>query len=581
LLILLAAATAAAAPADSVYRHGYVYTVDAKDGIASAVAVSQGRIVYVGTDAGAARYIGKSTQVVDLQGRMLMPGLVDGHMHPLSGGAALLKCNLAYEALTIAQFQQRIQACLDKTREHEPDGWLEVVGWFSQNMVPAGTTTTAATLDVLNTKRPIVVQNTFGHTSLVNSRALQLGGITAQTPDPLGGKIARDAHGNATGILEDAAQEFVDGKIPKPSAADQLAAARATLTALAQQGVTTFMDAGASADSMTAYTALQKEGALTVRAHFAPVIQPPDGRDPPKAIAAVKALATKFDQGPIGPQPGITVRNTKLFLDGVITAPAFTGAVIEPYWVNHGTEQHPQWGPGTDRGPPVYFPAPILAQLLIGLAEAGLDPHMHADGDGAVRAGLDAAAELRRKHPSLDARVAIAHNELVHPADYPRYAALNVNPVLSLQWGKPAADTVEGARDILGPARFRIMEPSGFLHAAGARIAYGSDWPVDPLNEWFALKVGVTRTNVPGSPPQWSGRLGDDVGLSRQTALRAITMNSSYQLHQEALTGSIEAGKLADFIVLDRNVMKIAPEDIANVKVLRTVVGGKTVYEAK
>ena len=579
-LSLSITATAAESLADSVYERGFVYTVDAKDSVHSALAVRDGKIIYVGNDAGVKKYKGRSTQVIDLKGRMLMPGLVDGHMHPLQGGAHLLQCNLQYEALTIEQFQSKIQACLDKTHDQEPDGWLDVVGWFQTNMLPAGVATTYATLDALKTQRPIVVESSFGHTVLANSRAIRLANITAATPDPLGGKIARDAAGNPTGIFEDASFHPLLALVPRPTVADDLAAARATLGVLAKQGITTFLDATGTPEAMAAYTALSREGLLTVRAHFAPVISPVDGRDPLKAIAAVKELAVRYDQGPVVVKPGITVRNTKLFLDGVITAPAFTGAMLAPYWINKGTDAHPQWGPGSNRGPDVYFPAPLLSTLVIGLGEAGLEPHMHADGDGAVRAGLDAFETLRRKHPELDVRAAIAHDEIVDPADFPRYAALNVIPVLSLQWGKPASDTIDSARDFLGPARFRLLEPSGFLHAAGARIAYGSDWPVDALDEWFALKVGVTRTNAPEAGPKYAGRLGDDVGLSRKTVLRAITMNSSYQLHQDAQTGSLEVGKFADMIVIDRNFMKVLPEDIAKIKVLRTVVGGRTVYAA-
>ena len=159
---------------------------------------------------------------------------------------------------------------------------------------------------------------------------------------------------------------------------------------------------------------------------------------------------------------------------------------------------------------------------------------------------------------------------------------LNVIPVLSFQWEKPASDTMENARDYMGPARFKYMEPAAFLANAGARIAYGSDWPVDPLDEWFALKVGVTRTNSPGERAEICGpRLSEDAGLSRAQVLRAITMNSSYELHQDQLTGSLEVGKLADLIVLDRNVLKIPAEEIAEVKVLQTVVGGRAVYEAE
>ena len=215
-----AAATHGAA--DTVYRHGRVYTVDAHDTIQEALAIRDGRIVYVGSDAGVAAFVGPKTAVVDLHGRMLMPGLVDGHSHPLQGGGTLLKCNLKYEQITVAQMQAAIQACLDQTQVREPDAWLEVVNWFQEGMLPAGTVTNRATLDALKTKRPIFVMSSFGHTALVNSRGLQLAGITAQTRDPLGGKVGRDASGKPSGILEDAAQEDVAKQIPAPTPADNV-----------------------------------------------------------------------------------------------------------------------------------------------------------------------------------------------------------------------------------------------------------------------------------------------------------------------------------------------------------------------
>jgi len=505
-------AAMAPAAADTVYRGGLVYTVDAHDSLQQALAIRAGRIVYVGGDAGLAALIGPGTTVIDLHGRMLMPGLVDGHMHPLQGGGSLLKCNLNYEQLNIAQMQARIQACLDKTQAREPDAWLEVVNWFQEGMVPAGTRTSRATLDALKTKRPIFVASSFGHTALVNTRALQLAGVTAQAPDPLGGKVGHDASGNPSGILEDAAQETVAKQIAAPTAAENAKAAAAALDALRKQGVTTFLDAAAEPPSLEAFAAMKRQGKLTARAHFALLITPPQGRDPQQATAMVKSLAQRYDQGKVVPAPALTVRNVKLFLDGVITAPASTGAMLTPYLSLQGAPGNPHWAPSASRGPDVYFPAPVLSALLKDIAEAGFEPHMHADGDRAVREGLDGIGALRQQFPDRDIRAAIAHNEIVDPADFPRYQQLNVIPVLSFQWEKQAPDTMEGAREYLGPARFKYMEPAGFLAAAGARIAYGSDWPVDPLDEWFALKVGVTRINAPQPDHKYAGRLSDDKG---------------------------------------------------------------------
>jgi predicted amidohydrolase YtcJ len=572
------AATAAAA--DTVYRHGYVYTVDAHDSVRQALAIRAGRIVYAGGDSGAAAFVGPNTVVVDLRGRMVMPGLVDGHSHPLQGGGALLKCNLNYEQLNISQMQARIQSCLDQTQAREPDAWLEVVNWFQEGMRPAGTLTSRATLDALKTQRPILVMSSFGHTVLVNSRALQLAGVTAGTPDPLGGKVGRDATGKPSGILEDAAQAAVAKQIPAPTPADNVKAATAALDAFRKQGVTTFLDAAAEPPALDAFATVQREGKLTARAHFAVLITPPQGREPKDAVAMVRTLAQRYDQGEVGPEPKLTVRNVKLFLDGVITAPAMTGAMLMPYFSLQGAPANPHWAPSLNRGPEVYFPAPILAALLIEVAGAGFEPHMHADGDRAVHEGLDGIGVLRRQFPDRDIRAAIAHDEIVDPADFARYKQLNVIPVLSFQWEKQAPDTMEGAQDYLGPARFKYMEPAGFLAAAGARIAFGSDWPVDPLDEWFALKVGVTRTNAPQPDHKYAAPLSEDKGLSRHEVLRAITMNAAYELHQDESTGSLETGKLADMIVLDRNFFDIPAEQIADIKVLQTVVGGRVVFQS-
>ena len=577
----VAAAAPAPRPADLVYRNGIIYTVDARDTVQQALAIRAGRIAYVGSDSGVASFIDGKTRVVDLKGRFAMPGLVDGHMHPLEGGASLRKCNLNYEQLTALQMQGKIQACLDSTRVREPDGWLEVVSWFQEGMVPAGVAVSRATLDVLKTKRPILVSSSFGHTSLVNSRALAAAGISAATADPLGGKIGRDPKGTPTGILDDAAQDQVRAKLPKPSKEDDLKSATMALDAMRKQGVTTFLDAMAESPSLAAFTRLQHRGALTARAHFALLITPREGREPKRAVQKVSALARRYDAGKPAPNPGIRVHNVKLFLDGVISAPALSGAMLEPYWARPAGSGDGPWAPSTNRGPPVYFPAPLLRTLLIDIVAAGFEPHMHADGDRAVREGLDGIQAFRERYPARDVRAAIAHDEIVDPADFPRFRQLNAIPVLSFQWEKPASDTIDNARDYLGPARFKFIEPAGFLAAAGARIAFGSDWPVDPLNEWFALKVGVTRTNAPQSGPKYAGRLSEDPGLERRAVLRAITMNSSYELHQDEVTGSIEVGKFADLIVLDRNVLEIPADEIADTIVLQTVVGGRIVYQAE
>jgi predicted amidohydrolase YtcJ len=575
---LTGVAGAQAAPVDAVYTHASIWT-GAGGERAQALVVQDGRLRFVGSTAEALKTAG-SLAVVDLAGQFVMPGLVDGHMHPLEGGQKLMKCSLHYERLTVPQMQAAIQKCLDATRDQEPDGWLNVVAWFREAMIPADADTTLATLDALKTRRPIIVESSFGHSALINSRAKQLAKIDAHTPDPAGGRINHDSHGEPSGILEDSAYDPVLALIPKFTPAMNHQAALLALKAMREQGITSFLDAQANAETVSVFAAIQREGALTARGHFAVEIHVEEGRDPKQAIATVQALAAKYDQGPAQVAPTIMVRNIKLFLDGVISAPAFTGAMLTPYFKDTGTAQAPHWVPGENPGPAVYFPPALLSELVLRGARAGFEPHMHADGDRAVRAGLDAYAALRREFTPDQVRAAIAHDEAVDPADYPRFAQLGVIPVLSFQWEKRAPDSIDSDEDYLGPARFRVTEPAGYLARAGARIAYGSDWPVDPLDEWFALKVGVTRENDPKAGAKYQGRLGDDPGLTVDQVLTAITANSAYELHADAQVGTLEPGKFADFIVLDRDPFAIPPAQIADIKVRRTVVGGATVYAA-
>ena len=568
------------APADLVLTNGKIYTADARDSVTEAVAIRAGRVVWTGSSAGVKALVGAQTRVIDLAGRFAMPGLVDGHMHPLEAGQKLLKCNLNYEPLTVAQFQRGIQACLDATKPDEPDGWLQVVGWFQQAMLPEGTKTSRATLDGLKTRRPIVVTDSFGHTVLANSRALQLAKITQETRDPVGGAVEHDGAGEPSGVLQDAASDPVYALLPKATAAENAAAAIEALHAMTRQGITSFLDADAEREDLEAFTAAGLAGKLTARAHFAMHIDPAEAEHPEAVVARIVGFRKEFDQGALTPVPTLTVRNAKMYIDGVISGPAYTGAMLEAYLVNAGTADAPRWVPGPTRGPELYYAPEKLAVLLVELAKNGIDPHMHVDGDRAVHVALDAIAALRAAMPGADIRPGLAHCEIVSPADYARFGQLGAFPVLSMQWEKQAPDTVEQLRDAMGPERAKILEPAGVLLAAGAPVAFGSDWPVDRLDEWFALKVGVTRLNAPEAGAQYQHPLRTDPGLTATQAIRANTITAARELHADAVSGSLEEGKFGDVIVLDRDPLTIAPEEIAKVKVLTTFVGGKMVWES-
>nr|WP_154861519.1 amidohydrolase [Pseudomonas fluorescens] len=571
-----------ATPADTVMRNGYVYTVDGQNSVQQAIAISGGKIVYVGSDAGVDGYIGKQTQLIDLAGRMLMPGFVDAHMHPGDGGRAMTLCDLKYQTMTRAQFQASIQACLDAEKDKGPDVWLEVGSWDRMGMTGLDGDADKSTLDALKTQRPIQVRSTDFHTVLTNSRGLELAGINKNTADPEDGKYRRDSAGNPNGICEDGAAESLAAVVPPATDTEKLNQMRAALDAMRQQGITSFFDALAGPENGKAFTRLQKSGELTARALLAIKLDPAAAAaDPVKTIAEAKALASTYDQGEVKVVPGVSMRHVKLFLDGIINAPADTGAMLTPYLHNSGTDKAPQWTPGKNLGE-LYFPPQVLNPLVLQAVKAGLDPHLHATGERAVRDALDSVAYVRKELPGQDFRPAIAHAESVDPADYARFKALDVTATMSFQWAQQAPSTVDGTSDHLGAARFARMEPSGSIAHAGGRVAFGSDWPVDPLDEFLALKVGVTRSGDPSNPhsygPKYAGRLNADPALSRAEVLRSITLSSAEQLKLDAVLGSVEAGKFADLIVLDKNFMQVPEEELGRNDVLLTLVGGKVVW---
>ncbi len=588
LFVAVATATAfsgmalAATPADTVMRNGYVYTIDGQNSVQQAIAISSGKIVYVGSDAGVGAYIGKQTQLIDLAGRMLMPGFVDAHMHPGDGGRAMTLCDLKYQTMTRAQFQTSIQACLDAEKDKGPDVWLEVGSWDRMGMTGLDGDADKSTLDALKTQRPIQVRSTDFHTVLTNSRGLELAGINKNTADPEDGKYRRDSAGNPNGICEDGAAESLAAVVPPATDAEKLNQVRAALDAMRQQGITSFFDALSGPENGKAFTRLQKSGELTARALLAIKLDPAAAAaDPVKTIAEAKALASTYDQGEVRVAPGVNMRHVKLFMDGIINAPADTGAMLTPYLHNSGTDKAPKWTPGKNLGE-LYFPPQVLNPLLLQAVKAGLDPHLHATGERAVRDALDSVAYVRKELPGTDFRPAIAHAESVDPADYSRFKALDVTATMSFQWAQQAPSTVDGTSDHLGAERFERMEPSGSIAHAGGRVAFGSDWPVDPLDEFLALKVGVTRSGDPTNPhsygPKYAGRLNADPALSRAEVLRSITLSSAEQLKLDTVLGSVEVGKFADLIVLDKNFMQVPEEELGRNDVLLTLVGGKVVW---
>ena len=557
-----------AGPAAFVFRGGKVLTMSGSR-LAEAVAVAGGRIIYVGTDAGSAAHVGTGTEVVELRGRTLMPGIHDGHMHPLAGGLSLTKPTLNYRKLDIKPFVEAIRRLLARTADQEPNGWLSVDLWEPSGM---DRQPTKEDLDRLPTRRPILVIDLSGHTAVANSRALERAGITASTPDPPGGRIKRGRRREPTGILFDNAISLVSRKIPPLTTEQNADALQAAHEEIARRGITSYLDASAGDIELGALAALTDRGPLTVRPSSAITVGPELAAEPDRMLARIEGLRSAHAR------PGTAIRTVKMFFDGVIEHPTQTAALLEPYRVNKGTKRNPRWVPGKSRGP-TYFRQGVANRAIAALDAAGWQVHVHAIGDRAVRSALDAFQHARRRRSGGDNRHTITHLELINPRDFPRFRQLGVLPSMQLHWAERDSYTVDSLKPYIGARRWRYTYPAGSLNDAGARMCGGSDWPVDPLLPFRQIEIAVNRTAdevYEGYPRP----LFAQEGLSLRRSLVMHTRNSAFQLHQERLSGQISEGFAADLIVLDRDVLGVPLRRVSKSEVALTMVDGRVVHRA-
>jgi predicted amidohydrolase YtcJ len=584
--------------ADTVLINGFVYTVDAKDRVAEALAIDDGVIVFVGKTAAARPYIGPGTEVIDLEGRMVMPGIHEGHIHGITNSDQET-CDLEAAPLTVPEFQAKVAECLADPDLHtapegSPDDFLIVENLYFQFLRPAGTVPHKSMLDALGTTRPIMVTAAItGHNILVNQNALDLAGITAATPDPVGGRIDHDPDGEPNGILQDNAGDLVTSLIPPPPPVSfdrrvELAGDR--MQEFSQEGITSFFVPGSGTGTIRVFSALQDGGGLTARAHFAifadPAFEAPEeiyGRinairaeleDPDEIPLSVRAWRPGQQTGmELVAAPGIAIGSVKLFLDGIVQFPAQTAYMSSPYLDGNGVPRTDEHAQGE-----LYLDGPTLNPIVAELERLGWQSHIHAIGDGAVTVALDAFEVARAANPGIRAHQTIAHAEMVDPVDYPRFGQLDITASMGLQWAKPAPDSTEAVKPYVGD-RWDWYEPTVPITEGGGRVSLGSDCCLDPFDEWFDLEVAVLREADWGPEfPQFDGTLNALPGLSLREGIRAITINGAYQMHQEQVTGSLEVGKLADLVVLNQNITKVPLDDISNTDVLLTMVGGKVVW---
>lgn len=566
---------------DVIYHNGKIYTADKSDQFCEAIAIKQGYITAVGSSHELLALAGAQTEVIDLEKRVVLPGLIDSHMHPFWGGKQLRGCNLNYAALTVEETLALLQQHLDEDPLKEEDDWLSVRAWQRQAMIPAGADMCRESLDTLNTRRPVVLFSNDCHTLAANSRALEMLGITEETPVPADGKIGRDEEGRLNGILEDAPAMRAFDSIPTGTPEQCVLIARHVQRVLNQQGVTTVMDTRVYEEQLKAFAVLRDSGELTLRMCGAREITPDSVAGPQDAARALDELVD-FNQrwnDPVWqPAPGFGVSHVKFFVDGVLQPPTMTASLLQPYRKNRGTHAQPDWQPTEDYGD-LYFTPEVFNALVKECGRTGVHPHMHTVAEGAIEMALDALQEMRQAWPQKDVRPGLAHNELAAAHQYARFAELDVTAVLSYQWAGLPAVLIDEERAMLGEERFPHLEPQGRFLDAGARLAYGSDWPIDRLDEWYNLQIAMTRRawDAEGNPA--GPRLDNDRNLTLTEVLRSATIDAAYMIARDDEVGSLEPGKLADLIVLKDDIFSNPPETLFKTRVLRTVVGGNVVWQ--
>ena len=553
-LVLLAAAAALAAPAapapaDLVFTGGGVYTVDGARSWAQAVAVAGGRIVYVGPDSGATPWIGPGTRRVDLAGKMLLPAFHDSHVHPVSSGVDALDCDL--RGLTTAD--EVLAAIARFAAAHPQAAWIRGGGW-ELPLFPGGNPSKGL-LDRVVPDRPALLEASDGHSAWVNSRALALAGVTRATPDPPHGRIERDpSTGEPSGTLRESAVRLVSRHLPPRTAREREDGLRLALKLANGFGLTSLQEADASEDILEAYRALDAAGALTARVSVAIGARTDEGLADLPRLRALRARyrGRRYHADAV-----------KIFADGVIETR--TAALLEPYI-----------GFGDDRGHTNLEPEAFRA-LAAALDRDGFQIHVHAIGDRAIRDALDALEAARNANGARDSRHHIAHLELIDPADIPRFRRLGVVANFQPFWSNGDEYLTKMTEPELGPARSRWLYPIASVEAAGGVTAFGSDWNVSSMNPLDGIEVALThREPEKGPGPAWL----PEERITLPDAIAGYTIRGAYLDFTEKETGSIEAGKAADLVVLDRNLFEIPSSQIHQAKVLWTLLEGKEVYRA-
>ncbi|HEX6400982.1 MAG TPA: amidohydrolase [Actinomycetota bacterium] len=547
--------------AELAFVNGAVYTVDAARSRAQAVAVTDGRIAAVGTDEDVRDLIGPRTEVIDLAGRMLLPGFQDAHVHPPSGGLEMLQCDLN-DVYTAPEYQRVIA---DYVAAHPDRPWILGGGWY-MSAFPGGAPDRRI-LDAIVPDRPVALFSRDGHSLWVNTTALERAGLDATTPDPIDGRIERDEDG-PSGTLHEGAVHLVDRHAPEPTALELEEGLRLAQRYLHSLGITAWQDAivGGHYDTLGLYRSFAASGELTARVVGALWWDRHRGREQVEELVAIR------DEGPVG---RFRPSSVKIMQDGIVEN--FTAGCLDPYLDEDGNP--------TDRRGLSFVEPEELKEIVAELDERGMQAHFHTIGERAVREALDAIEHARDRNGPSDNRHHLAHIQVIHPDDVPRFRALSAVANGQPLWATYESQMVDLTIPFLGEERATWQYPFGSLVRSGATLAFGSDWSVsspDPMKE---MHVAVNRRVRPegldvsgGSRRAVEEVFLPDERIDLETATAAFTIGSAYVNHLDDVTGSIQVGKLADLTVVDRDLFAHPVEEIALATVDATFVEGERVF---
>jgi len=548
---LAPAALGAQNTADLVLTNGRIYTVDNARPVASALAVRGNRILFVGSDAEARALARPSATVIDLRGATVVPGFTDAHAHLLGLGTTLQRVNLAGST----SYEDVVARVKDWAKNVPSAQWIVGRGW-DQNRWPRKDFPTHDALTRAFPNNPVVLTRIDGHALLANARAMQLAGVTESTPDPAGGRIIRTSTRAPAGVFVDNAEGLITRAIPAATRADKRKAILAAIAEANRWGLTGVHDAGEDAETVNVFEELARGGNYNLRNYVM--------LSDPGEAGSVTAQRNPYIQR--GPQSALYdghlwIRAIKLYADGALGSRG--AALLAPY------SDEP-----SNSGLLVSRPEHIRAWADLALRR-GWQINVHAIGDRGNRIVLDAFDSALRKFPKADHRFRIEHAQVISPTDIPRFARLGVIP--SMQATHQTSD-MRWAQDRVGPQRIRGAYAWRSLLNTGVIVPNGTDFPVEEVNPLLTFHAAVTRQD----PTNWpAGGWFPDQKMTREEALQSMTIWPAYAGFQESLLGSLTPGKYADFVVLDRDIMKVPDTQILGTRVTSTWIGGKRVYEAK